>query len=228
MKKLADFLFKLWFVLLILLLLFTGYHVYSIGQENKMVETKAQKNTDKEGIVYAEDNMEHPFILEGDVKTKNIAYAASYYYALPEELRRNFAESGWRIILTDEDISKEYYDGDVKGHLAGLTVSEDKKIYVHDTRSDIRRALIHEFGHFFDFQTEMTSKSFRFTKMYWTEKEDLKEKWKMDDHATSNSQEYFAESFAQFVLYPGDLKENCPQTYKYLKDLWKSYSENDL
>ena len=101
------------------------------------------------------------------------------------------------------------------GRLSGLADSVDKRIYVHGKKEDIRRALIHEFGHYLDYKCGISSLDLDFENIYAAEKYGFAEKRKTDDHATSNSQEYFAEAFAQLILYPELLAEKCPDTYDY-------------
>lgn len=224
MKKVVDTLFILWIILFISFLVFTGYYLYDIREENILVHRKAQQNTSQEDIVFGKDNVEHLFVLEGNIKDEVVFYAASFYFSIPEFIRTEFKKDGWQVVLTDKDISKQYYNGPVKGRLSGLASSREKKLYVHGSRNDIRRSMIHEFGHYWDYTCGIPSTDAKFNDIYLIEKETFYEKWKTDDHATSNSQEYFAEAFAQLILYPNILKKNCPNTYKYLQDI---VSENN-
>ena len=219
MRKVLNFLTFLWGIFFVLFLVSAGYYFYDINKENNLVRNKAIQNTTQEEILYEKGNVDHPFVLDGDIKDSIVFYAASYYYSLPEIIRMEFSKDGWQVVLTDKDISKEYYHGPIEGRLAGLTDCSDKRIYIHNTREDIQRAMIHEFGHFFDYSIGMGSVSFEFKEIYEVEKELFKEKRKIDNHNISNEMEYFAETFSQFLLYPDILKKNCPQTYDYLMEL---------
>lgn len=214
-----DVLFVLWVVLVIIFLLFVGYYFYSVREETNLVQTKSLQNTTQEEILFEKNNTEHPFVLDGNIKDDVIYYAASYYYSIPEYIRTEFNKDGWQVVLTDKDISKEYYNGPVKGRLAGLADSMEKKLYIHGKKSDIRRAMLHEFGHYWDYQYGNLSLSSTFKEIYTDEKDSFYEKWKTDNHATSNSQEYFAEALAQLLLYPEVLEKNCPNTYNYVLNL---------
>lgn len=213
----------IWFILFFIFIGCFVYYFYFTGQENELVIEKAKQNTAAEGIYYEDGKADHPFVLEGESEDSIIFYAASYYYSIPKEVRSEFWEKGWQVILTEKDISREYYNGPVSGRIAGLALSNEKKIYIQNKRSDIRRAMIHEFGHFFDYDTDMSSGSTSFKKIYENEKGSFKEKWKTDNHSISNEQEYFAEAFAQILLYPDILKDNCPKTFNYINELIDTY-----
>ena len=157
MKKYVDFLVIIWACLFLSYLGVIAFMHYEISEADKYVNKIATKNTGREDILLEMGKTELPFVVEGKKRASLIRYAASYYYSIPEEIRYNFQEAGWQLVITDRDIAENYYNGPVKGRLAGLTDSQEKRIYVHSKRNDIRRALIHEFGHFFDYSTGMSS-----------------------------------------------------------------------
>lgn len=211
-KHMFRMLTILWVVGFVLYSGWLGFYFYQVYQEKGLVEMIAKQNN--------ETLDEVPFVLEGNVREAVGRYAKLYYYCVPEKIRNAFHEEGWQFILTDKDIASVYYHGPIEGRLAGLTDISEQSIYIHARKEDIRRALIHEFGHYFDYRLSMNSINHdEFKAIYKKEKAFFNEKWKIDDHAISNEQEYFASAFEQMILYPEVLKEDCPKTYSYLEKL---------
>lgn len=219
MKWLVHSLFVLWCVLFFLFIGVIGYYFYDVQRETKITEKLSDQHLKQENIHNKKEILNSHFVLEGNIKHSIKDYAITHYYALPEAIRTAFEQSEWKLVLTDKDIQKEYYEGEVEGHLSGLTSSKEQKIYIHSSRTDIRNAFIHEFGHFFDFISGIPSTTIEFQEIYVLEKNYLKDKWKFDDHCISNAQEYFAEAFAQMIVYPEIIENSMPKTYEYINTL---------
>ena len=62
--------------------------------------------------------------------------------SVPEKYQDILLGNGWRILVTTEPLESK-----MLGRLAGLTVEEEKTIYIGQRNADINRALIHEIGH---------------------------------------------------------------------------------
>jgi len=85
------------------------------------------------------------------------------------------------------------------------------------TKLDIEGTTFHEFGHMIDYgyNREYESGDVEFTDIYYDEKD-----YFVTDnnyaYATSNTTEYFADSFAEYMMNPQRLKDNTPRTYAYI------------
>ena len=95
----------------------------------------------------------------------------------------------------------------------GCTDYNSKRIYVSKAA-----AALHEVGHFLDSALGFPSEHER---LYLIEAQNSG----LRDYAKTNSQEYFADFFTCFIRYRGNkrvmeaLKQNAPQTYRYMKQL---------
>ena len=206
----------IWATALAVFLAFQGHLLYEIKREEALVEEIGYTQAKSANQRYSYEDAYAAFSYEGEIKTSIKEYAAIYYLAIPEKLRNRFLQDGWKLILTDKDIQETYYTGDVKGRLAGLTNYSEKTIYVHARKTDIRRSLLHEFGHYVDSVYGMVSASTEFDSIYKSEKIHLNEKWKIDSHATSNAQEFFAESFSMILIYSSQSQTDIPNTYAFI------------
>lgn len=83
--------------------------------------------------------------------------------------------------------------------------------------------VVHEFGHFLDHLKGYVSSSSEFQSIWLDERDIL---GSTHDHAYLRSNEYFAESYMQYRLYPDDLQKR-PKTYAYVKKMAESVSDAD-
>lgn len=177
--------------------------------------------------IYSENNLYRVFykneyvnvFLEGRVSKWDAEKLIETLKVVPDKILQDFNKDGFEIILTDVNISEKYYKGKVIGIISGLFVEEDKKIYISRKSNYINYATIHEIGHYFDFKNNWSSVSKEFINIYESEKEKLKTV-SCDDHYKSNSKEFFATSFKEFLKNPKRLKKYTPLTYEYIKKLF--------
>ena len=82
-------------------------------------------------------------------------------------------------------------------------------------RSDSKMNLLHEMGHFVSEINNAAGTSKEFTSIYKSEKK--KYRGSLKSYITRTSEEYFAQSFAEYTVSPSALKKSRPKTYKYIK-----------
>lgn len=82
-------------------------------------------------------------------------------------------------------------------------------------RTDNKMNFLHEMGHFVSEINNAAGTSKEFTSIYKSEKK--KYRGSMKTYITRNSEEYFAQSFAEYTVSPSALKKSRPKTYKYIK-----------
>lgn len=206
-----KFLWRTWIVAFITIILLMGMDIWSFKQKHTYALSVRES--------YMKSDMEenYPIQIEGDVWKGNNLYAHVYYLLVPERIRHSFQDEGWKIILTDKNISDHYYTGEVEGWLSGLTDYSKKRIYIHSRFYDIRNALLHEMGHYYDYMLGGASYTDEFKEIYEEENNQLKPYWEPDSHIRSNAQEYFAEAFADYILDKEQVKENVKSTYKFIR-----------
>lgn len=166
-----------------------------------------------------------PFSVEGSVSHSMQNKQLEYWNRVPESVRNAFTEDGWEFVLTDKSIAGTYY-GTELGSIAGLTNTVDKIIYIEDRENAIRRATVHEFGHYVDVAYGWISTSDEWIEIYRSEKDKLNEIGRIGDgHTTSSATEYFAEVFQQAINYPETCKESAPQSYEYIMGLLENFDD---
>lgn len=156
------------------------------------------------------------FKTKGSVSSSRQKYANKYMGYIPTKIWNRFVDKGWTLRITTEDIRKVYYP-EIKSSLAGLTMFDERMIVIGYSEKRIRRALLHEMGHFVDSELGFPSFTDEFEAIYNSEKNKAKFKDQVDKHCTSTSTEYFAEAFLQYLIYPSNLKKNAPKTYAFIK-----------
>lgn len=213
MKCLINVLWYCWIAAAITFLCWQGYRGYDLYAEERSVAALGEEGADLNAVL----------VLDGNIDNRSLELAELYYRAVPKEIRAQFAADGWKLVITDRDISAVYYNGPVKGEIAGLANSKEKKIYIHEKPHHIRNALLHEFGHYVDCRAGIISGTDTFKLCFDQEKNAFDKPWNRDTHAMSNEVEYFAESFQQYILDSAAFKEIQPLTYAYIESLKKIF-----
>lgn len=151
--------------------------------------------------------------------------AETYYNMLPSGIREAFESQGWTIHIKDIDtvnaeavslganLSEDEY-------VAGFTETNSKTIVLVDQYTGY--ALNHEMGHYVDIVlNNETSQSDTFSAIYASEKDLLD--GGSNDYAQTDSSEYFAEAFREYIECAGYLQSTCPETYEYIDSIVSQY-----
>ena len=141
---------------------------------------------------------------------------------LPKWVIEEYTAQGGTIHITDqplENISgKEMTDYRTIGLFC--VKGEEIRIWLTNSTCDIENAAIHEFGHFIDRYLDRQSETEEFLKCYDSEKDSF---YGMEGkkYSIKDSGEYFAQSFMWYFSNPRTLKNNCPDTYNFIRTLMK-------
>lgn len=155
---------------------------------------------------------------------------------LPEKMVKEFADNDWHIYISKNSIETHIGERKPKDftepHICGITFWEARIIiipinntkYVSSKYNDIILSLVHEFGHYLDRSKGYQSQSYTFQNIYDSEGQRFCEVLCTASN-TSDSFEYFAEAFAEYVRCKERLEEVVPRTYNYLKKIFSEYEE---
>lgn len=218
-KKKQQRVIKILIVLIILLsIVLVALGIVEKAQKNEMEATITQSDLDRwikdiEIIAVGESG---DIIYSDEIELNNVNYAYNIWYKIPEELREGFKNNEWKVVIT------EYSIGDLFEEYAGavaVTVPELKTIYIENRQKTFRTCLVHEFGHYLDSEMGGISQTEEFEKLYEDEKDSLYEVENYNDNGKSSVEEFFAETYEQYVLYPELLKNTCKETYKFFESL---------
>lgn len=134
---------------------------------------------------------------------------------VPAKISRLFFNKGYRLIAVTND--KLGY------HVAGRCNYNKRTIELAcDVSNKYDRTMYHELGHMIDLNYDnntFISNSAQFLTIYNKEKRHLIYLQEdMYEYCIRDSQEYFAESFAEYMESGFELKRNAPKTYEFIKD----------
>ncbi|MCR5526873.1 MAG: hypothetical protein K6F39_05760 [Lachnospiraceae bacterium] len=151
--------------------------------------------------------------------------AESYYNMLPSGVRESFESQGWTIHIKDlntvnaeaSSLGADVSEGE---YVAGYTDTASKTIVLADQYAGY--AMNHEMGHFVDMiMNNSTSQTEAFTTIYAAEKNQFD--GGSNSYAQSDSYEYFAEAFREYIECAGYLQATAPQTYEYIDAIVSPY-----
>ena len=144
------------------------------------------------------------------------------YMSIPESIRFRFEAEGFRIRMTEWDITKEAYTPYGGYHGAGKVRAafdfERKMLYVND---EWPGAVIHEMGHYVNDTLGMFSNRGENRMLYETEA------GKISSYAEKNEREYFAEVFRLYVTEPQLLRLISPTSYQMAQSAIFCVEKND-
>ena len=122
---------------------------------------------------------------------------------------------GWQIKLTSEDLAKKYGYSDP---ICGITVYEDKIIYISSTEYAIKRSTIHEVGHALAYELGWAEVTIEFINLYEWEGFNFTDCRSIGDgHELDNIQEYFASVYQNMILDYEETKGEVPGTVEYIE-----------
>lgn len=137
---------------------------------------------------------------------------------LPKELIDEFETKGWKMFVSDRDITNMFWDG---SSILGITLHDRHEIWI-STRNQDPDTVVHEFGHFLDGTYYEGSSCEEFINIF---KDEMNGLASIDNTCSANyntPSEYFAEAYKLSIVDTTLLCANCPMTSKYMKD----YLEN--
>lgn len=143
---------------------------------------------------------------------------------IPEGLLDEFQNQGWSMYVTDKDIDTVFFDG-MYGSVMGVTLYEDRQIYIEDRETAVRESTQHEFGHFLDYisgTSGFLSDETWFQELYWAESAAFCDEYQVTFYW--DSREFFAEGFFQYFEDPERLREAAGGLYDVLDQLIQEYA----
>lgn len=144
---------------------------------------------------------------------ETILNAQSEMICVPEFVRKEFAESGYRLILVSNDYWTELFDN----KYSGIYNSHKKAIYI---RMGYYSSIPHEFGHYI--QSVLQNHNIAADERLKNQLAKLK--FTGDDYFMTSDTEFFAEAFAEYCKNGNRLKESCEAVYTYIDNALNAFS----
>lgn len=182
----------------------------------RTVNTEENENKQvKDTVFYTDEYYNDYFYAKGKVREENMIAAQETLNKIPQYILDNFKKDGWIINIINEDI---VYNG---LNASGITTYADKTIDIKNNEGLIRSCIVHEVGHYFDCSLGFISESDEFlNNIYPEEKNNFNYTYTTSiKHEISDVYEYFASTFDEYIINPNGLKNDCPKTYEFMKNL---------
>ena len=158
----------------------------------------------------------------GRASKRHVSIVVNELQFLPRKLLERFEDGNWRLILTDQDIVLDYA-GDDNYKAAGTTNVSQQEIVVAAESISIKYALVHEFGHYFDYANDRPSNSDEWKKCYIEEWENFY-LLSRSFHSVGTATEYFADSFEWYLKNPEKFGTHCPKSFEFIETLLEQYT----
>lgn len=181
---------------------------------------KAAKIPAKEAHAAAPPSVTDPNLFiqcqkDGNVSDTIVDIVNQQLSVLPANLRNAFTEDGWSIYVTDINIDQTYYGGQY-GRVMATTNYEEQRILVESRQDAAYESPIHEIGHWFDYYVGFPSYTEEFASVYSAESGTFIRSY--GSACVTNTLEFFAEGFWQYIIDPVRLKSISPGLYWFIHD----------
>lgn len=172
---------------------------YQVQEVVNLGDKKYLDTLGKEGLVYYDDG----------VSINTVDEVLNVYSKLPEYFRRLLEALGFKVKLS------QFLNG-----VDGVTYYGDRVILIEEFGEDITTTSFHEFGHVMNVLGYVENSRNRLKKAY--DKESKMYNGPMRDYIISTPSEYYAGSFAEYMLDSDKLKRERPITFKMIDEDVKS------
>lgn len=152
---------------------------------------------------------------DGNVSDAIVEIVNQQLSLLPSNLQNAFIADGWSIYVTDIDLDKTYYGGKY-GQVMASTNYEEQRILIESRTDAAYESPIHETGHWFDYYVGFPSCTEEFASVYAAEKDVFIRSY--GSTCVSDTLEFFAEGFWQYIVNPDKLKTVSPELYLFIHD----------
>ena len=143
---------------------------------------------------------------------------------IPAHHIRFLKENGWTIEMTTKDLAAEY---DYSSYICGITLYQEKIVYISATEYAIRRSTIHEVGHAIACQLGFVELTKEFKEIYEDEKDYFTDCTSAGDgHETYSVYEYFASVYQNMILDYDETQDEIPRTVAYIEKCLGKISPN--
>ena len=153
-----------------------------------------------------------------DVIDEQIKMSDEAFKSLPQRLQSQFLKERWKIRISNEKL--------IKDSTYGLCSSFDRRIFIRSSSPELLKTIWHEFGHYLDCKEYFTSHKRVFKMIFEREKFLIRKLYDNDEefnYAISNSEEYFAEIFALYMINSEALKNCAFESFKIIDDIVKRW-----
>lgn len=172
-------------------------------------------------IIPVQEDKDKVIIYDNSIETENINYAYNYWYLLPENIQNKFKDNNWNIVLTNENLEDKF---NIDYDIIAITIPNNDNsgtIYIENRQSAIRKAFLHEIGHFIDVSLNFISNTEEFNTVYNEEGNVYLKSDKFKNNY--NKQEFFAEAFSSLIIDEANTEITLPITYKYILNILKNF-----
>lgn len=227
-----------------IIMFFILWILYKIGGKEKMVDSGVfstqPNNMPEENIISTKEEQKTIPIIEAEESDNETEVCFKKIIIEKEQLLSSFDIAMIRKTINDlpAQVKRIFFNNRYKirvqqyisnGDAAGQCDYNNHLILLdsHNGRGLLNQAddtICHELGHMIDYNyttKTFASNSVKFKEIYNKEKLAFNVDYNYD-YVTRDSQEYFAQSFSEYIRKPWQLKNSTPKTYEFMKEYIKN------
>ena len=172
---------------------------YQVQEVVNLGDKRYLQTLGKEGLVYYDDG----------VSINTVDEVLNVYSKLPGDFRRLLEDLGFKVKLS------QFLNG-----VDGVTYYGDRVILIEEFGEDITTTTFHEFGHVMNVLGYVENSRNRLKRVY--DEESKMYNGPVRDYIISSPSEYYAGSFAEYMLDSDKLRRERPETFEMIDEDVKS------
>ena len=153
-----------------------------------------------------------------DVIDEQIEMTDKAFKSLPQKLQQQFLKEKWKIRISNERILED--------SIYGICSSFHRRIFIRSSSINLIKTIWHEFGHYLDFKESILSHREFFKTIFNRERMSIRILYDRNanfKYAISNSEEYFADIFALYMMDPDALKKCAYESFNIISEVVKRW-----
>lgn len=155
--------------------------------------------------------------VEDGVDIKSYSQVVNKYFEIPSDVRNFFEASGWKIIISNEQLEDVWLQDNYVEVVARAKFTT-KEIRLENSTKGLN-GITHEMGHFVYWHIQQPELLAEWAAIWPSESVNI------SAYAQTNPCEGFAEAFAQ-IITDNTFKERCPDSYEFVSEVLEYFSEN--
>lgn len=173
------------------------------------IEIQKDKTYDYNGLlIYLSNNSCYSYL----EKTK-------YYLSLiPQNMFNVLKNNNWTITITTDNIAKTHYQG-IYSSIMGVTIYNEKTIYVEDRNNAIKGAIIHECAHAYDKEMNFISSNQEWINVLNKDTLGFEILTNGYTHWKTDNSEAWAEAVQLCYQDQKIFQKHCPNMYAYIRGI---------
>lgn len=191
-----------------------------VDESIKVDNSKSELSNDKKDYIKKYEDI---IVCDGVISDISLYIITERLDSIPSNIMALFRENSWTIRIVDYQLETLDWGTNTTGSFTALTDVSNKTIWIEDTNNALANSTCHEFGHFVDYMSGLTSISDDFNIIYEAERYLFNDSTReSNSYAISTASEYFASVFSEYCINQDWGISDAYQSFNWINNIVKN------